>query len=312
MTLRKLTIAFFILFFGLFLLEKAFDFWLLQNTNNKASYVSTNAINADVVFAGSSNLLYSIDVPVLEYATNHKIYNLATNHAGLADMYAHLYLYLKYNVSPKKVILGLSLPDETLSESPFHPYLFAPSINDTAIAKLTETEQPCYRYANFIPMGKYAMYNQQSNYLVFEGLKHWLTKQKTPYYPTGTYKAPQGEHFFDGYYRFKQAHPIGVLCCWTENDAYLLAKIANLCKQKSIDLVVVEPPFWQDAKPYFIDRTERCEAITELLTPYHFQYHYSTNDTDTNWAVKNNFGSAFHLNEKGAKIWEEELVGLLR
>jgi hypothetical protein len=290
----------------LYLLDAFYTRYFLINYNIKSSYANSGKINADVVFVGSSNVLYMVRPKVFEKETSMTMYNLASNHSAFTENEAHLAIYLKKNKKPHYLFIGISMADLTVSFCVFHPYLFTPFIKDSVIAEIVKNENPYYYYISCIPFLKYAYYNELVNYLVFQG----LTNFGHPYYPKGTYNTPKGTHGFEHYHQIVKQHNGIINYDWTDKNNKDLISLIKYANSEGIEVILYEPPFWVESKKDYKGREAAIVHLQQIARENHSKLWLF--DTLAICKNKGMFETVFHTNEQGSVEFTRKFAERLR
>jgi hypothetical protein len=306
--MRNLLVALLLTSVLLILLEKAYDYLFTQNLNLKVSRVRADPPQANVVATGNSGVLYGIDPQELD-RQGLRAYNLAENHSSFSENLAAFHLYLQRNRPPQYLLIGLSLPDLTLSGSTFHAWRFAPYLRDSLISGLVERKAPRYYFFSRIPFLSYAWHNEYANPAAWQGLYKTLL-HPAPFSASGYYPAPVDPRGFEGYDTFKSSHPSGLPCRWSSEDAKELEELVRYASDKGIRVIVFEPPFLAEARSYFTGRDEAIQNIRNMLNKYDSEYWLS--DTLALCRDRRNFVSAFHTSREAGAFFTRQLGQLLK
>lgn len=288
-------LAFVLLFNGLY------RFALLNNVNLKSSYVSKHKIDADVLFHGPCEALFTINPSYLETKWNKKIYNLSLDHSDFADNYLHLYLYLKNNKVPEYLFIYVTPESFDLHYNTFHTYRFLPFMSDSTVEAVVNECDTNYTSWSRLPLLKYTYFGKRLNFLAFQGIKHFITGRDTAYFKDG-YEAHNhnplryldGEISNDslvfGKLPSSNTYPLGVSFTSNKLREKYFAKLLELATSKGIKVIAYESPsylpivetqpnridFLQMARhiaddydvPYWIfDDTEISNNITNFVSP---------------------------------------------
>lgn len=302
--MRKITGFLVLLSLTLYCMEMVCGFLFRKNTGVKSVFVQQGRIDADVLALGSSNVLYMFAPAVFEKETGCKAYNLATNHASFSENLALLHLYLLHNKAPRFLLIGINLPDMTLSGSAFHGYDFAPFMDEPVIHALVERNDPVYGRYSHIPCMKYAWYNELTNPILAQGLYKWLSGRGA-FYPDGFYRVPDDGKEFRGYDTFKKEHPEGVECAWSNEQARQLDSLLDYASGKGIGVMVYETPFLGEAREFFRGSDVLNRKIERAMSSRGVKF--CVFDTLSLCRDRANFVSAFHLKREQAEAFTKIL-----
>ena len=300
--LKKSFLIIIFLIVSLFIFEKLYDFFSVQNLNIKSSYIAKGGLSNDALILGSSNAALMFYTKTFEKLTGISSYNLATYHSSFAENYALLVMYCQNNPPPKYLFINICLPDMMLSESAFHSYLFTPfSENPTINNLIKEYDNDFYDWIK-IPFIKYAYFNEYSNFIAFQGLLHWFNEKQKPYFEDGTYNYnfKLNDEVFVSYEKFKTENPNGIDYRWSNESRQELILILGFAKENNIRAIVYESPFWDDVNNYFHKRNEHLKLIENIANTHHSEFW--SFDTLSITKEKKYFASAFHTNSKGTEI----------
>jgi len=240
--------------------EKVYDFFLLQNKDIKASYVTNEKINADVLVVGACEAFSTVRPDFVEETTGLKTYNLGTNHSLPSEMYALLYLYLQNNKAPKTLILQLSEQALDTRFNTFNSFRFA-QFNDEHIHKIIAEKDPQYYAAFAFPFGKYAMYNRMFTFNVKEGFIDWYYGSKSNF-EDGYYK-PFDLHVSLEYTKSKYGKSV-----YFKNDSLELQyveKIVQLSQKHNITVKAFALPMWKGAEVVVKNKDEINAELDSIL-----------------------------------------------
>ncbi len=248
---------------SLFVLQKVFDLGIKQNLNLKASYVASHEVNADLLVLGPCEPLWMVSSEVLTKKTGLSCYNLANSHSDFADNYLHLKLYLQNNSDPKILLLYVTPESFDTNYNTFHPYRFAPFLNDEEVSETVKDCSPAYYAWRYVPFLRYGYYSHETFFEALQGWKHWLSGKEKPYYPDGF--EPPAKLVWDNHHEnLKKLYPKGYSFSWSQNREKYFLKILELCKEKSIEVVLYESPILKEITDYQVNRALFLEKIQHL------------------------------------------------
>ncbi len=239
-SVKKIAMLTLLLVSLLFILEKTYDFFIFNNKNIKTNYISSEQVNASILFEGSCIPSQTISPEIIKKETGLNSYNLASVHSDLAENYLNIYLYLKNNPIPK--IIFLFTGPETFDENynSFNSYRYSCFVKQKEVNKVIKDMDPDYYQYLWIPFMKYAYYNSKITFPTIQGIKHTIEKKHFPYLKDGyeslfRYKVQPNkkyEELYSSQLNFK----------WSKKREKYLNKIIQLCHSKKIKLILFDPP----------------------------------------------------------------------
>ena len=286
-------------------LSKLYDFALLHNNNIKAAYIQKNKIDADLLFHGPCQPLWIVQPYIIKKNTGLKTYNLGLAHADFADNYLHLYLYLKHNKTPQYLFLYVSPESMDLNYNMFNTYRFAPFVGDAMVdSVLKECDRNYFRWTS-IPFMKYAYYNNNVNFDMMQGLKHFLTNKTNPYFKDNGYEPafhPIKEADPNG---FVQIYPDGFKFVWNDLREKYLRKTIELAQQHAIKVYLYESPLLKESLLHLPNRTETLRRIKSVAEEYGIEFVQFENMSIA-YSSKY-FFSSVGMTPKGSSVFSDSL-----
>jgi hypothetical protein len=273
------------------LTEEACHQLIIRNPNIKTSYVRRTALNADVLALGSSNVQHMVNPAEFTEATGRSLYNLASSHASFAENLGALHLYLTNNSHPGYILLGITLPDLAVSGSSFHPWLFAPFMDDKLTGNLVRQNDASYYWLSRLPLMRYAYYNRFYNPYCMQSLYKMLSGRNFPYSADGYFPAPDDGSGLKGLEVIRQYRG-GIPYRWGRKDSLELEQLLGYAGKKRIRIIAFETPFLEESKKYFRGR-EKVLALLEKQLGRH-GVSLLTFDTLKICGSRSSFVSVFH------------------
>lgn len=257
----KIVVSFVLLIGALFLLEWIYTFGYLHNQNIKLPRIK-RPVNADVLFLGPCEPHWGISPEMLQKNTGVRIYNLALNNSDFADNYLHLHLYLKSNKPPEFVFLYLTPASFDKHTNTFNSYRFAPYLNDPLVDPVVSDVDPDYYRWSKLPFMKYAYYNNEVTFNVFQGYKHFFAGRNNAYYEDG-YEPPAefARDVTDGKLVISQKP---VIYTFDKKRAEYLVKIIRLAQSVGSEVVLYESPVYEPYLELELNRPEIENRIHEI------------------------------------------------
>ena len=277
---------------------------LKSNKNIKVSYVSQGGVDADILFHGPCEVIWTIDPDIVSEVTGKKVYNLSEVHTDFADNYLSLYQYLKNNKKPEKLLLFVT--PESMDErfNTFYSHYYAPFAKDSVLASVISEMDTTYSYLLNVPLLRYTYHNRVTLFSAFQGIKHDLTNKKEPYFANGY--VPPKEMVWDNHYEeLYKLYPNGVEFEWSEMREKYLKKIIELCAQDEIELILYESPILKESTKHQYNRIETLNRIKRLAENHSIEYWIYENDSLC--MDKVNFFSALNLNMEAGKVFSRKI-----
>lgn len=292
-----------ILIFGLifFLLDKIFIFFIVvspgKEVDKRLELLVNGKINKEIVILGSSRAARNIIASEIERKTGHSAYNLAYPGSDIAFHEFIVRTLLKFNKAPKVVLLSVDYPTAFLPDSilnfrleRLYPLVKYDYINNELVAR-GEKNKIMSNLLALSRMNKSNFDIRQKQFTALDTL-----------YPDGSMPLSfqkQGEDWSQSTIlaKYDSAKELKVkLDCFK--------KIVAMCKEKNIQLIIVQPPLFDPMDAAF---RERLKQLTQNTIPF-FDY----NNQNTIYKNKDYYYDRTHLNHKGALIFTNEIVHYLK
>lgn len=264
-------------------------------------------INADIIILGSSKAWLQISPKDFEEAFKMSTYNLGMDGHHFRMQKWRLDVYLKHNKKPKYLIQVFAQRDLDNPPIDYEYNQFIPYLNEGYISRFGNHGYLGY-LDYFVPLYKYC---HQTGMLESALISFAKTPENN--HNNGKYKGffSYDEHWNDSsLVAVKKSNPHGIKA---EIDPVTYADLLDMikyCKEQKIDLIVVSPPTYIDFQKLLINQDEIIKKYEDLSKKYHFKMLNYLQDTicrDT--AMFYNFN---HLNTRGVKIFNKQLIGDLR
>lgn len=292
------------IFFSLFLLEKVYDFLLLQNKNIKASYILSEKINAEVLIHGPCEPLWMLNPTQLDTLIHQKTYNLSLSHSNFADNYLHLYLYLQNNQKPSHLLLYITPESMDERYNTFNTYRFAPFLKDTLIANVVKEFDSEYGRWMELPFMKHAYYSSLLNFKAVQGLKYYVTNREKPLHANG-YIPPTVQDWQYVMDHFIELYPNNVEFQWSKQREKYFRKLIAFAKSKDIKVFLYEAPVYYEAIKVQPNRDEIMNRLHQLAKEVRVPFVAFENLEMAK--DKTNFFSTLNMTVKGAEIFTDTL-----
>jgi hypothetical protein len=306
---KKAAILSLLLLFFALLFNSVYRISLEHNVNLKASYIQRQRIDAEVLFHGPCEPLFTINPAYLESKWNKKVYNLSLDHSDFADNYLHLYLYLKSNKVPEYLFLYVTPESFDLHYNTFHTYRFIPFMNDSLVEATVNDCDSNYAEWSNLPLLKYTYFGNRLNLLALQGFKHLVSGRDSAYFVNGYEDHKQNPlTFMDGeipndsllWGNLPSAnkYPLGVSFTWNENRARYFAKVLDLATSKGIKTILYESPSYLAVVETQPDRLDFLLKTRKIAHKYDVPY-WIFDDTEIS-DLHQNFVSPQIMNSKAS------------
>ena len=285
-------------------LSRLYDFALHHNANLKAAHVQNTKMDVELLIHGPCEPLWMISPAILDVQTGIKSYNLSLSHSDFADNYLHLYFYLKNSKAPKYLFLYVTPESMDLSYNTFNTYRFASFMNDPVVDSVVQECDPAYYKWIRIPFMKYAFYSNNINFDAVQGLKHYFSGRRAPYYTDG-YEPPLQRVWDNHLEEFIHLYPKGYNFEWDALREKYLRKTIALAQKYGIRVYLYESPVLKEAMPYQPNRQEITEKIRNIASEYGIRY-VQFDDMKIAESRKY-FMSTLNTNLEGSRIFTDSL-----
>ena len=307
---KRLKIILVLFFFLLLLtgLDKLVEFGLVRNNNIKESYAQRGNINADFLFHGPCEVIWTINPEVVENVTNKKVYNLSHVHSDFATNYLSLIQYLKQNKAPEKLLLFITPESFDDRYNTFHPYLFS-LYQDSLTNALLKENAPAYVRFHKWPLIRFTYFNRLLLFPAFQGIKHEWNEKTEPYFVNG-YEPPVKMKWDNHYEELFKLYIGGVTFKWSAKRESDFLKIVQLCAEENIELITYESPILNSSKPGQYNRNKMLDKIDSLTRTQNVEFW--SYDTSPLSKDQSNFFSALNLNIEPGNQFTKELATRLK
>jgi len=302
--LQKIAILFAATMLILFVLDKVYTFFLLQNKNIKSSYIQSDKINADLLIAGPCEPFWMINPEQLDEITKINSYNIALSHSNFADNLLHLHLYLKNNKKPAHILLYVTPESMDERYNTFNTYRFAHLLSDPLVNDIVAEFDPDYHKWSSLPFMPYAYYSNLINFKTIQGFKHFVTDKKSPKFANG-YQPPIKQDWHFRMRNFIDLYPDKVEFKWSNRREKYFRKFIEYANSKGIAVLLYESPVFEPAKAHQVNRYETLDQIQKIADEYAVPFLLFD---DLEMARdKSNFFSTLNTTEKGSIIFTDSL-----
>jgi hypothetical protein len=287
--------------FAFFLLDKIFLFFIFaspeKEVDKRLELLVNGKINKEIVILGSSRGARNIIASEIERKTGHSAYNLA--YPG-SDIEFHEFIVrtlLKFNRPPKVILLSVDYPMAFLPDSilnfrldRMYPLVKYNYINNELIAR--GEKNPIT--SNLFALGRMNKTNFDIRQKKFTALD---TLYADGSMPIGFQK--EGEDWTPSAtaakYDPKKELEVKLQC---------FRKIIEMCHEKKVQLIIIQPPLFDPMDEGF---RKRLEQLTANKIPF-FDY----NNQDPVYKNKGYYYDRTHLNRKGAMVFTDEIAQYLK
>lgn len=290
------------LIFGLvfFVLDKVFIFFILASPQKEADkrleLLINGKINKEIVILGSSRGARNIIASEIEKRTGYSTYNLA--YPG-SDIEFHEFVVrslLKFNKAPKIILLSVDYPMAFLPDSilnfrldRLYPLVKYNYINNELVARGERNILTSNLFA-LSRMNKTNLDIRQKQFTALDTLyadgSMPISFQKDGEDWTSSSEIP--------IYNREKELKVKVDC---------FKKIVALCREKNIQLIIIQPPLFDPMDKAF---RQRLIELSDYETPF-FDY----DKQNPIYENKDYYYDRTHLNRKGAMIFTDEIARYL-
>jgi hypothetical protein len=303
---KRFTFIITLFFFLLVLtgLDKLVEFGLIRNNNIKESFAQRGNINADILFQGPCEVIWTINPDIVEEVTDKKAYNISHADSDFATNYLSIIQYLKHNKKPEKLVLFITPESFDDRYNTFHSYLFS-LYQDSITRSLLKENSPGYARFHKWPLLRFTYFNRLLLFPAFQGLKHHWNDKTEPYFVNG-YEPPIKMKWDNHYEELFKLYPGGVTFEWSTKREQDFLKIVKLCNDENIELITYESPVLNSSKPGQFNRSEILNKIKSLCSSQQVEF-WSYDDSPLS-KDKANFFSALNLNIEPGNQFTKDLA----
>jgi hypothetical protein len=261
-------------------------------------------INADILIQGSSRAKEHISPKELEKQFKLTAYNLGMNGTAFPEQHYRFLEYLKHNRKPRYIIQAVDanflIHSRNSDFAQFIPYLNQDFI-DKFKGHSVFTEMDLY-----VPLYKYT---HRAGAAVAGVLNVFDKNVKD----NGTYKGYQSfDRHFDrkAFRKSLNKHATDLKLVVNDTVYREFIGFVNYCKKENIRLILVYTPILADYQNSFENSDATSSLFTDISKKYGLKYLDYSKDTlcrDTSL-----FSDSFHLNMKGARIFNQQLMSDLK
>ncbi|WP_420385211.1 hypothetical protein [Roseivirga sp.] len=259
-------------------------------------------INADLIIVGNSRARRHIDPKIVDSVLSLNSYNLGQNGTGFTIQKMIYDLYRKHNEKPKYIVHivgnGIFEKEDGLSER----IKFAPYLDDSLVRATTMNIKGFDKLDYYLPFLRYSGFPSEIRHGVasFCGFNSASNEEIYKGFPS-----PQlawNDVIFE---KFKNEFPDGTSLpisneLVTSMDVYL-----KECKREGIQIVLVHPPIYYEAQPYFHNDALILKLLKGLAEKNDILFlDYSA---DSMSYSKENYADHVHMNKSGAEIFTKKL-----
>ncbi|MDA9808763.1 hypothetical protein N9C59_00445 [Flavobacteriales bacterium] len=291
-----------ILFFliAFFLFEKAYYVFLYFSPklekDKRLEYVLNGNMNKDLIILGSSRGARNIIASQIEESLNVSCYNLSYPGSNIEFHEFILRALIKYNRSPKTLLLAVDDPHELLHHEPLqfrldrlYPLAKYKYINDEMISRKEKNF-----LSKFLILGRINISNfnlKQKKYSMFDTLK--ICGSMPISFQKNDFEFNNDKSHID--YEIKNELP---------KKRLAFKKIQDMCKLKNIELFIVYSPNLKGHNRFFIYRIKELSNQSIL--------HIKNDTSNISYKNKKYYHDGAHLNTTGAKIFTNDIIKKLK
>ena len=254
-------------------------------------------MHADILIHGPCEPEWMIDPHIIDTTVGSKSYNLSLNHSDFADNYLHLYLYLKYQKTPKYLFLYVTPVsfDEEIANT-FNTYRFSPFIDEPVVFETVKELDPTYAKYSFIPSMRFAYYSEFTYLKAIQGGYYFLTGRKKVEHPNGY--APALSSWNTAISEYRVNHSYYNKMNWSILREKYFRKTIELAQSKGIKVILYESPIYKPDEELLDNRKPMMEKIKLIADSY--KVPFLVFDTLEMANKKENFFATYNTTHKGS------------
>lgn len=263
--------------------------------------------NADLIVNGNSRARNQIDPRILDSLLLINSYNIGQNGSGFGIQRLMYKLYRKYNRKPDYILHVVDNGTFEFDGGLYERIKFAPYLNDSLVQATVMDLEGFDKLDQNIPFFKYSGFPVQiiNGISSFLGLKRASKQELYKGFPK-----PYPEWNDVIFESFKEEFPNGTSLPVDNRLLRSMNEYIDQCKREGIDVVLVYPPTYYEAVPYFLNDNEVREAMTSLSKENNLLLlDYSTDSLSLS---KEYFVDYVHLNKKGTDIFTRKISEALK
>ncbi len=265
--------------------------------------INSNEYN-DVIFIGASRVQSHISPKIIDSIAGVKSYCLSINAIGIVEANMVLKKYLQNHPKPKAVFLNIDF-NMFYTSGPLNNITdFLPYLNDTLIHNSLSPYKLAYR-------NKWA-----AHYVLLQKLFATTDKSKAISFSVNTAEPLSSESklAYKGYVprisnwsQEAEAELKNTAVVTYQQEGFdLLKNMVKICKQNSIELVLIYAPYLAQGKKNILNYNEIIGKVKDIASQNEVKYwDYSLMPI---CQTKKYFFNATHLNYDGSKIYSTQLA----
>lgn len=277
--------------------EKVSYFLLIQapasQNDNRMQMVMEGEVNKDVIVVGSSRGMRAVMASQIEDSTDLSAFNLCYVGTDLSFQEFILRTLVKYNDTPKAVMLVVDDPVELWEhiQYNFRPDLLVPYTQYHHITEELIKHDMRHPIARFVFTARISKRNFE---LEKPAVNRFDTMLACGSKPLSFYEGPQN------YPKYEYNYDVANELEWKRKA---LNSIEQFCEQRGIQFILVYPPNYKVFSQTFVDRLKSLTGPKTL--------HYLYDRSNPEYEKTERFHDADHLHESGARIFTNELIAFL-
>jgi hypothetical protein len=278
---------------------------------NSSIYGLTNhlidsKINAQIVITGSSRAASHYDPRIVASKTGLSACNLGRNGSQTDMQLAVLKTYLKHNCVPKFVIHNLDIFSFQTTREVYNPAQYVPYLAEEELYYPLKRINPAIWKSRYVPLYGYAV--EDMSFAWVQGLKALLPWPEREASHEGF--DPRSVTWSDEFQRFKAENPKGIQWPLEPEGVRLLSDLAETCRNKHIQLIMVYSPEYVGIQNLTLNREQIFSHFRAIATRYQLPFWDYSNWKHAGDTVY--FANSEHLNARGAHLFSEELGAALK
>lgn len=265
------------------------------------------AMQADVLFTGSSRAMVHFDARAIERLTGLRCWNIGMDGNQLEHQLPWLITYLRHNRPPRLVVQNVDqislMPDPDI----YFPSQYPPFLHERAILEDLVRIDPGWYKDRYIPLYSFHRCGPAYAWLAVEGL---LGLEDTLHDPL-VQGFERRDRTWDGSFdRFMRKHPNGVVRGIGPDAQTTLRAIIRRAREAGSRVVLVYTPEHVDMQKLTLDRPELMAAFTRIAAEEGVPFRdFSTLPLCTDRA---NFYNSQHMNGRGVDLFTPVIADSIR
>ena len=270
------------------------------------NYLVEGKINAQVVITGSSRAASHYDPCIISAQTGLSAFNLGRNGSQTDMQLAVLETYLEHNRRPLVVIHNLDGFTFQTTRDVYNLAQYVPYLSDSNLYQPLRRIRPEIWKSRYVPLYGYVVEDMSFAWLLgIKALVGWSPRENLH---NGF--DPRTVSWSDEFEHFKAENPQGIRWPVEAEGIRLLNRLAGICREKKIRLVLVYSPEFTGIQRLTLNREQIFSRFRDIAGRKQlplWDYSDWKHAGDTLY-----FANSEHLNANGAALFSEELGRALK